>query len=430
MEQYLRDHRMAERGQIMNTQPIVSIIIPVHNNLGYTRKCLKALRGTVRNLAHELIVVDNASTDGTKEYLSALNSVRSLRNDHNCGFARACNQGAAVASGDFLLFLNNDTIPRRGWLTALLDVAASDSSIAIAGSKLLYPDGRIQHAGVAFAPGETSPAPFHIYRYESANAPHVNKQRCFQAVTGACMFVRRLTFGELGGFDEDYLNGYEDVDLCLRARERGHRVIYEPRSVVTHYESKTPGRFLQHSENLKLFKARWAGRVLPDYHHYAEADGQEPWIFRLRDALYEARVLYIEGRTVEGDAVWDAVGDRLRAKLVGPRARFPTRRDFNLPGPEFADKMLALVPGTPSWVPMHQDFQTDFLAWSAAALYAFAENHSAARYFLLQAILHRPINVLKPRLALLMLKILMPIGLTRAGRRTLSRLRRWRLRAA
>ncbi len=414
----------------MNTKPVVSIIIPVYNNLGYTRNCLKALRETVGNLAYELIVVDNASTDGTREYLSALSTVRSLRNDHNYGFASACNQGAAVPSGDFLLFLTNYTIPRRGWLTALLDVAASDSSIGIAGSKLLYPNGRIQHAGVAFAPGEPCPDPFHIYRYERANAPHVNKQRFFQAVTAACMLVRRTTFVELGGFDEDYVNGYEDVDLCSRARERGHRIIYEPRSVVTHYESKTPGRFLREDENLKLLKSRWKGRVLPDYYHYAEADGQEPWIFCLRDVLYEARLLYLQGRTVEGDAVWDAVGDRLPAKLVGPHGRFPTRRDFNLPGPEFADKMLAVVPGTPSWVPLHQDFQKDFLALSAAALYAFAENHSAARYFLLQAIFHRPINVLKPRLALLMLKTLMPVGLTRIGRRTLSRLRRWRLRAA
>ena len=414
----------------MSLQPIVSIIIPVHNNLGYTRKCLKAVRRTVRNLAHELIVVDNASTDGTKEYLSALSGVRSLRNDHNCGFALACNQGAAVASGDFLLFLNNDTIPRRGWLTTLLDVTASDSSIAIAGSKLLYPDGRIQHAGVAFVPDGICPAPLHIYRYERANAPHVNKQRCFQAVTGACMLVRRNTFMALGGFDEDYLNGHEDIDLCLRAREHGHRIIYEPRSVVIHYEAKTPGRSLRESENSKLFKARWAGRVLPDYHHYTESDGQEPWIFRLRDALYEARLLYLQGKTVEGDALWDAVGDRLPAKLVGPRTRFPTRRDFNLPGPEFVDKLLAAVPGTPLWVPLHRDFQTNFLALSAAALYAFAEDHSAARHLLLQAILHRPINVLKPTLALLVLKTLMPVGITRLGRRTLSTLRRWRPRVA
>src|SRR5262249_48899230 len=127
------------------------------------------------------------------------------------------------------------------------------------------------------------------------------------------------------------------------------------------------------------------------------------------------------------DAVWDAVHDRLPTKLGRAPARFPSRRDFNLPGAEFADRMLATVPGTPSWVPMHRDFQTDFLVLSAAALYAFAENHSAARYFLLQAILYRPINMLKPRLVLLMLKTMLPVRLTRIGRRVLRRLRQPKL---
>lgn len=241
-----------------------SIIIPVHNRADLTRQCLTALAEVTAGVEFEVIVVDNASTDETAAVLDQLSGdVQIIRNAENAGFATACNQGAKAARGRHLVFLNNDTIPQRGWLQALVEEVRTHPEVAVVGSKLLYPDGRIQHAGVVFS--RSLFVPYHVYRQFPGDAPAVSYRRELQCVTAACMLIRRDVFEAVGGLDEGYRNGFEDVDLCLKVRERGWRIVYQPASVLYHLESQSSGRMAHERQNGERLFARWGDHWwLPD----------------------------------------------------------------------------------------------------------------------------------------------------------------------
>lgn len=249
----------------------VSIVIPVWNKMELTVQCLTKLAEATKGIEYEVIVVDNHSTDGTAEFLRQLSGdVRIIRNEANLGFAKACNQGARAARGKYLVFLNNDTIPQQNWLAPLVQEVEEHPEVGVVGSKLLYPDGTIQHAGVVFS---RDGAPYHIYQKMPADWPAVNRRREFQAVTGACLLMRRGLFEAVGGFDEKFINGFEDVDLCLKVRERGKQVIYQPRSVLFHLESQTPGRHANESDNFRHLRERWKDHwwvVDLDLHYYID----------------------------------------------------------------------------------------------------------------------------------------------------------------
>ncbi|MCL6622017.1 MAG: glycosyltransferase [Syntrophobacterales bacterium] len=253
--------------------PPVSIIIPVYNHLELTQDCLNSLWEHTPAGLYELIVVDNASTDASGVFLAqqaAAGRLKLISNDANLGFSRACNQGARAAQGEFLLFLNNDTRVTPGWLEALLDTIRADETIAAVGAKLLYPDDSVQHAGVVF---NREGRVYHLYRYLHRDHPAVNKVREFQVLTAACLVVRRAAFLAVGLFDENFLNGFEDVDLCLRLREAGWRLLYQPQAVVYHLESQTQGRFARELENCRYFRSKWQGRLVPDDESYYREDG-------------------------------------------------------------------------------------------------------------------------------------------------------------
>jgi len=248
-----------------------SIIIPVFNNLSLTRQCLESI-GENTDVPHEIIVVDNGSSDGTRDYLLQLEAegwVRVIYNRTNLGFARASNQGAQAAQGDLLVFLNNDTIVQPRWLEEMAACARQDENIAAVGAKLLYPDDTIQHAGVAF---NDQKLVHHIYQHYDKDHPAVNKERAFQAVTAACMLIKKDLFFAAGAFDESYRNGYEDVDLCFTLREQGYKVVYNPRAVVYHLESKTPGRHDYGLENSRIFRDKWLDKIIMDMDHYYQED--------------------------------------------------------------------------------------------------------------------------------------------------------------
>lgn len=233
-----------------------SIIMPVWNKVELTRQCLVALASATTDVSFELIVVDNASTDSTPDLLASLaGDVRIIRNDQNLGFAKACNQGARAARGKYLVFLNNDTIPQPHWLTPLVREVEEHPEVGVVGSKLLFADGTIQHAGVVFTRSHL--IPYHAYRTAPADLPAVNQRREFQAVTGACMLIRRNLFEAAGGFDEAFENGFEDVDLCLKVRAKGYRIVYQPRSALYHLESQTPTRHDRDDHNGRLLRERW-----------------------------------------------------------------------------------------------------------------------------------------------------------------------------
>jgi GT2 family glycosyltransferase len=250
-------------------RPRVSIVIPAYNKLEFTRKCLRALEANTPSRLYETIIVDNASTDGTEEFLKQTSTpVRTIRNQANQGFARACNQGAAAAQADLVLFLNNDTEPQPGWLEPLLQILDRDSDVAAAGSKLLYPDNTIQHAGILIVEDHPSAdllVAVNAHQGRPSDFPLANHPLTVQALTAACLLVRTSAFREAGGFDEEYWNGYEDVDLCFRLRDKGWRLVYEPASVLIHHESQSgPERFRMARQNIARLHARWLAKIRPD----------------------------------------------------------------------------------------------------------------------------------------------------------------------
>lgn len=200
----------------------VSVIIPTLNRWDLLAGCVASVKATSDA---EIVVVDEGLSYG----------------EH-------CNLGAERATGDLLVFLNDDTIVRDNW-TAMLDGFA-DERVGITGCRLVYPDGRIQHAGVYLdRPGGCLTA-HNVLTDESS--------RIVEAVTGACLAIRAATFADLHGFDTGFVNGYEDIDLCLRAAEAGWWIWYDRDATVCHLESQSgPARWTHVRQNIERLNEKW-----------------------------------------------------------------------------------------------------------------------------------------------------------------------------
>jgi GT2 family glycosyltransferase len=249
-----------------------TIVIPVHNQAGLTRQCLDDLLASRDCAGVEILVVDDGSTDVTPAVLESFGDrIRVLRTGRNLGFAAACNLGVEEASSELVVLLNNDVRPVTGWLAALVDYGAGHPEAAAIGAKLLFGNDTVQHAGVVIGQDRN---PHHLYAGFPAGHPAVCRSRRFQIVTAACMLVRRSVFLGHTGFDTAFVNGHEDVDLCLRLNRTGHQVHLCAGSVLYHLESAS--RDL-HSEavraNGRLYRERWAAEVVPDDLGYYLEDG-------------------------------------------------------------------------------------------------------------------------------------------------------------
>ncbi|MDB5350559.1 MAG: hypothetical protein JWN86_1806 [Planctomycetota bacterium] len=252
--------------------PVCSVIIPVYGLAEVTRQCLDTLLDAPPGTCDwEIIVVDDASRDATPAVLRRYGeAVRVVTHPENLGFSHACNDGAAVAAGRYLVFLNNDTLPLPGWLDALVAHAEAHTEAAVVGSKLLYPNGTIQHAGMAI---DADLEPQHLYLGFPADHPAVNKARKVPMVTGACLLIARATFEAANGFDTRFVNGYEDVDLCLRIGQHGREVHYCPASVLVHLESVSEGRTARDAPNHALYSSRWKPTLSPSDMLFYMEDG-------------------------------------------------------------------------------------------------------------------------------------------------------------
>lgn len=240
-------------------KPIVSIIIPIYNKWQFTYNCLQAILKNTNNINYEVIIVDNGSTDETNLLIEKVDNIIYLKNEKNLGFAKACNQGAKIAQGEYLLFLNNDTVALPLWLNVLIDELKQNSNTGIVGSKLIYPDKTIQHAGVIFSnKGE----PYHIHNKKHNLNKEANKKKRFLAITGACLAIKRNLFKQVEGFDEIYKNSYEDIDLCLKVASLGFSIVYCPESCLYHYESMSHGRFDNDHSNFQRFKTKWLDKTI------------------------------------------------------------------------------------------------------------------------------------------------------------------------
>ncbi|MDB6168321.1 MAG: glycosyl transferase group 1 [Verrucomicrobia bacterium] len=249
----------------------VSFILPLYNQLELTQACLDSLRATVpAGLAHEIILVDDGSTDRTREMLRDLGPPHVvLLNDRNRGFAAANNRAARVAQGEFLALLNNDLVLGRGWLDPMLAAFAAYPKAGVVGNIQLDAEtGAVDHAGVVFRNGGY---PVH-YRAGLDEIRSLGAIAEFPAVTAACCLVRREWFLRQGGFDEGYRNGFEDTDLCLRARDDGFANLLATASVVRHHVSGSEGRSDHEFRNARRFLARWGPRT---------AALEEEWNLRL-----------------------------------------------------------------------------------------------------------------------------------------------------
>lgn len=295
-------------------QTLVSIVIPVFNQLPYTRACLEAIRKNTGEISSlEVVVVDNCSGDGTSAFLHALkekqDNLQVITLPSNLGFAAASNAGAQAARGQHLVFLNNDTEPQPGWLSELFK-ALSKENVGIAGPKLVYPaTGTINHAGYVYNPALGF---YPIYHELPADFVGVNKEREFQALLGACLLISKELFLRLGLF-ANY--GLEDIDLCLKVREAGYRIIYCPASLVYHHGSVTLKRSAKGSfpeTDKKEFNQRWPkSRLLQDDKEYYRSDGlgfrlTEDFTIEVYDqiapslqALAEAMERLAQGRAAE-----------------------------------------------------------------------------------------------------------------------------------
>ena len=253
-------------------QPIISVIIPVHNAWATTEQCLRTLQANQDQVPFEIIVVDDASTDQTAEELLQLRGVNVITMTQNVGYLRANNFASQYARGKYLALLNNDTAPLSGWLDSLLATMQSNPEAAIVGSKLVYPNGLQQEAGaIVFDSGVA----WNIGRLKDPFASEYASVREVDYCSAAAILVRRDFWESVGGFDEQFVPAYcEDVDLALMAWAKGFRVLLDPDSWVVHYEGvshgKNPDTGLKRFQiiNTEKLRIKWQLELV---NHWSEA---------------------------------------------------------------------------------------------------------------------------------------------------------------
>jgi GT2 family glycosyltransferase len=254
--------------------PLVSIVIPVHNQLEFTYRCLMSIAAHPSRASVEVVVCDDASHDNTPGVLREVAGIRYVRNEANLGFVRSCNRAAGEARGAYLLFLNNDTQVQEGWLDHMLALFDGDDQVGLVGAKLLFPNGRLQEAGgVVWRDGSAS----NYGRYDDPGRPEYNYVREADYCSGACLLIDTALFRQIGGFDVRYAPAYyEDTDLAFRVRQAGRKVLYQPQAVVVHYEGITYGSGAgagvnaHQVANREKFRARWRADL--EQFHFPKPD--------------------------------------------------------------------------------------------------------------------------------------------------------------
>ncbi|WP_294447317.1 glycosyltransferase [uncultured Mailhella sp.] len=237
-------------------QPLVSIIIPVFNQVEYTKKCLTSVLEHLDDVPCEVIVADDASTDDTRRLAEYARNVTIVRSAVNRGYIRNVNDAARLARGRYLYFLNNDVVVREGWLSSLVEAFERHPDAGVIGSRVVHPDGTLQECGVYTFADEFKtwivPDPEHGMYAWFKRADYVS---------GCSLMTRTDLFRETGGFDERFSPAYcDDPDYCFEVARRGFGVYVQPRSVIVHFGSlsyeKRNGVLME--RNNRLLREKWA----------------------------------------------------------------------------------------------------------------------------------------------------------------------------
>ena len=278
--------------------PDVSVVIPAHNKAKVTYACMCALLLAYNKASFEVILVDDGSSDETAAFETIVSGITVVRNTESQKFIRACNAGADLARGKYVVLLNNDTEPTMGWLDELIEAFERFDSVGLVGSKLLYPDGRLQEAGgVIWNTGD----PWNYGRLQNPAEPRFNYARQVDYVSGAAMMTTKEIWDEVGGLSA-YLEPmyFEDTDFAFKVREAGYTTWFVPSSVVYHYEGITSGTdtasgFKRFQEvNRPNFKRRWAQACAG-----FSPVGHKPDLEKDRGIV--GRVLFVDYTTPMGD---------------------------------------------------------------------------------------------------------------------------------
>lgn len=239
----------------------VSIIIPVYNQFEYTYRCVESILKNSGSISYEIIIADDCSTDLTTQIDDIIEGLHTVHNRENLRFLLNCNNAAKQARGEYILFLNNDTQVQANWLAPLVSLMEQDSSVGMTGSKLVYPDGCLQEAGgILWQDGSA----WNYGNRSDPDAPEYNYVKEADYISGASICIRRALWEEIGGFDERFAPAYcEDSDLAFEVRKHGYKVMYQPLSVVVHFEGVSNGTDVSDGQkayqvvNQKKFYEKW-----------------------------------------------------------------------------------------------------------------------------------------------------------------------------
>jgi len=274
--------------------PEASVILPVFNNFLYTFNCIKSLLENTDDVEYEVIVIDDASTDNTRDVLKDIPNIRLIVNKENLGFIQACNIGSGIAKSDYLVFLNNDTKVTKGWLKALLEPAQEDRSVGIVGAKLVYPNGKLQEAGgIVWSDGSA----WNYGRNDDPEKPEYNYLREVDYCSGACILVRKDLFDRVDGFDIRYSPAYnEDSDLAFTLRSLGYKTVYQPRAEIIHFEGTTSGTNI--TEGIKKYQEINRGKFMEKWKTILANDhlppGKDVFLAKERNHKDKKRMLFID----------------------------------------------------------------------------------------------------------------------------------------